>query len=479
MILIVFMRRIKNKVDFTNIAGRIWLAQFAFLCLLLNNGILVAQDFNKRADFNYAFDSNKTHISTIAFNKDMLTLPEFGASYHTALLEVDLKTSPGVRLWQPYIEIEAEGINARQYFDFGAKGRRYLNLSEFVQMDVDKLKINTRHCHLKKDKFRLILYKNIPIEKEQLLVLAPHPDDAEIAAYGLYAENPDAMVVNITIGDAGKKMYDELYTEDTTHYIKKANIRLWNSITVPLLAGLDPENCINLGYFDATLKSMYLNPEQPVKSRYLPINEVNSFRKKNISSFLDTIATEPNWVSLIADLKHILQAKHPTVIVTPYPALDVHPDHKLTTLALLEALQELDYPDVKLYLYTNHFVYSEMYPTGKKGSLISLPPNTSEAPISFEGLYSHTLSDIMQADKVLALEAMNPLRPDTEWHTTRGSWKLFMKIFRENMRNTEQDYYYRRAVRNNELFFIVHSKNIFEKKVVFDAVMGDMNFVNE
>jgi LmbE family N-acetylglucosaminyl deacetylase len=440
---------------------------------------LAAQEYNKRADYNYAFDTSQARIVGLIPDKNNFSLTALNQIYQTAFLEVDIKTSISGWLAQPKVELMADNLLITQYFEFGAKGKRFINLSEFVQKGVRNVRIITKHCHIKGKEHRLILYKNPPIAEAKLLVLAPHPDDAEIAAYGLYAENSNATVVNVTIGDAGKKMYDELYANDTIHYLKKAHLRLWNSITVPLLAGIDPGNCVNLGYFDATLKAMYLNPEKPVKPRYTGMDDIQYFREQNISSFLDTLPAQVTWTSLISDLKHILMVKQPTVIVSPYPAIDVHPDHKLTTLALLQALQELDFPDVKLYLYTNHFVHSELHPTGKKGSLISLPPNTSDDTIYFQRLHSHTLDEILQSDKVLALEAMNPLRPDTEWHSTRGSWKLFTKTWRENIRNTEQDYYYRRAVRNNELFFVVHSKEILNKPKNYNMVMGNMDFLKE
>jgi len=75
----------------------------------------------------------------------------------------------------------------------------------------------------------------------------------------------------------------------------------------------------------------------------------------------------------------------------------------------------------------------------------------------------------------LALEAMNPLRPDTEWHTTRGSRKLYWKTLRENIRNTENDYYYRRAARDNELFFVVDMKDLLTGSIL-KSVIGDINF---
>ena len=44
-----------------------------------------------------------------------------------------------------------------------------------------------------------------------MLVLAPHPDDAEIAAFGVYA-NRNATIVTITTGNAGPRSYEAVST---------------------------------------------------------------------------------------------------------------------------------------------------------------------------------------------------------------------------------------------------------------------------
>ena len=41
-------------------------------------------------------------------------------------------------------------------------------------------------------------------DDERVLVVAPHPDDAEIAAFGFYADTR-AMVVTVTAGDASDR----------------------------------------------------------------------------------------------------------------------------------------------------------------------------------------------------------------------------------------------------------------------------------
>ncbi len=446
-----------------------------FLGILSPGKSALSQEYNKRSDYIYDFESTDAEIVDVILVKSILKLPVSSESFNTAFLEVDIRTTLAGRIVEPKVRVNAKGMTACQYFEFGARGKRYINLSSFVNRGDTLIKLSFDHCRIADKQLKLILYKNTEIEGENLVVLAPHPDDAEIAAYGLYSSNKNVFVATITIGDAGKKMYDELYTNDTVHYLKKAELRLWNSITVPLLAGVDPQNIVNLGYFDASLKQMYSDTSVLAKARYTGVDDININRSQNISSFLDMMPGSSNWQSLVADMKHIIRTKKPSVIVTPYPAIDVHPDHKLTTIALIQALTELRYYDVELWMYTNHFVNDELYPEGKVRSLVSVPPSTSENPIYFNRLVSFPLTDIMQSDKILALEAMNPLRPDTEWHTTRGSRKLYWKTFKENIRNSEQDYYYRRAARSNELFFVVDMKDLLNDSIL-KILTGDLNF---
>ena len=47
------------------------------------------------------------------------------------------------------------------------------------------------------------------LDDERVLVVAPHPDDAEIAAFGFYADTR-AMVVTVTAGDASDRYQNSM-----------------------------------------------------------------------------------------------------------------------------------------------------------------------------------------------------------------------------------------------------------------------------
>jgi len=96
------------------------------------------------------------------------------------------------------------------------------------------------------------------------------------------------------------------------------------------------------------------------------------------------------------------------------------------------------------------------------GGIVSLPPNFGEA-IYFDSIYSHTLSIDNQKDKIFALEAMNDLRLDTEWRFSKGAIKLAIRNIKRDILGKENSYY-RRAVRSNELFFVIEISNIYNEE---------------
>jgi len=61
---------------------------------------------------------------------------------------------------------------------------------------------------------------------------------------------------------------------------------------------------------------------------------------------------------------------------------------------------------------------------------------------------------------------MSDLRGDVDWHFTKGLIQQFLKMRRfinEDVLDKEYSYY-RRAVRSNELFYVVDIESIYNKK---------------
>mgnify|MGYP003602356436 CR=1 FL=1 len=189
--------------------------------------------------------------------------------------------------------------------------------------------------------------------------IASHPDDAEIGAYGLYAQNPNNSVLTITAGDGSPNPYHNLYDNSLDAYHKKSKLRVWDSITVPLQAGLSANNLLNLGFFDGTLAHLYQqrHTDVRVKSQQTGVDSVMAYRQHNLSTLNALLPQGNDWASLVECFKILLQQLKPAIIVSPYSAIDGHSDHKYSTVALFEAIKQLDLRTGRLFLYTNHALH--------------------------------------------------------------------------------------------------------------------------
>jgi hypothetical protein len=160
-------------------------------------------------------------------------------------------------------------FHVQQYFDANAVGVRWLNLSGLrAQLAADaEVIIRTHAVTLEAERATVRLFDNHLDLQQRILVIAPHPDDAEIAAFGLYADR-QASVVTVTAGHAGDMNYRANVSDPAQHYALKGYLRAVDSVTVPWQGNVPPERTANLGYFDGRLDAMYLAPEQTLPEVY-------------------------------------------------------------------------------------------------------------------------------------------------------------------------------------------------------------------
>jgi hypothetical protein len=435
-----------------------------FLIGMVVNKRAYQYPYNVKADYQYEFSPTDAKIYKNTINDNKIDLSKVNKRFNTAFIEVEIRSNIAGWVFQPEISMNAGDVNVFHNLECRTKGKRYINISQFVENNANSIEIGTSGCNITSDSIRLICYEN-NIEAPRILILSPHPDDAEISAYGLYASHPDkTFIATITAGDAGSMRYDELYSDSTIHYIKKGKVRTWNSITIPMLGGVAPENAINLGYFDASLKKMYDDTLTLAKSRYIDTTDIGLFRSDNCTHLPDSLSPSSTWRSLVNDIKFLLLKHKPDVIISVYPKLDYHYDHKYTTAALAQAMNESNYTSCKIWLCTNHLPLTTMYPDGKIGSAISLPPYFDNEPIYFDRICSFPLTPKLQSDKILALDAMNDLRPDTQYRNTRASWLQFKQNLFDKLYLRESDYF-RRSARSNELFFVIDGENFIQPDI--------------
>ena len=442
----------------------------ALLLVLISGIVLIVTTSQKRSsvypydpgeDYTYAFDKSESVIYDIDISGDTMYLPLGNLSgMQTSFIKVELDKKFGSRIWQPYIQLSNGNGSIDQYFEFGVEGARYLNVSDLLHEPADYIRFNTNHVSIAESGAQLLQFENDSLANATFLFISPHPDDAEIAGYGLYSTYKDVYVVTVTAGEAGSYLYDELYPDREEHFLKKGDIRTWNSITVPLLGGVHPDRIMNLGYFDGTLRQMAADREVDVSGLYTPDSvTVHRFRKQNYSPIATGLKGGANWNCLVANMMHVIQEIDPDVIITTHPELDIHQDHQYSTYAIYEALRALGRNEGLIYLYTNHVPDNEYYPYGPDRSNMSLPPWFSEN-LYFRRMYSHPLSASEQSDKMLALDAMNDLRPDTEWRSELIATVRAARRAIEEFNHGEGQYYFRRAVRSNELFYVLDVADI-------------------
>lgn len=412
-------------------------------------------------DYMYNFKDTNVQIIPLILKNLTINLNEHSIDNDTTVfLKIYVDTTKLGKYFTPKISVMYKGKTLNHTLEPYSKGIRYINLSQLNLTRGTTLKIDTTLVSLHDQAVELLIYKNPVFINKKILIIAPHPDDAEIAAFGLYSQySKNIHIVTITAGDAGNNnVYKDIYTNTKKQYLSKGKIRTLDSITVPLLGGVLPQKCINLGYFDHTLRTMHNNKLKQIKGEYTKLLDINTFRRYNVSSLLKEINASSTWPSLIHDMTTLLNKIKPDIIVTPHPKLDRHSDHIFSTEALLEALQQSSIRQGKLFLYTNHAIGSEYYPYGNMGDPITLPPVYKNTNLYFDSIYAHPLSKDVQDNKIFALEAMSDLR-------FLSSKNKFKERCTDEPNIICKDYsYLRRAVRSNELFFIVDIKKLIEHK---------------
>jgi len=353
---------------------------------------------------------------------------------------------------QPWVEVSVGSATTRQYLDPNAIGIRWLNLSGLHKQLVTGAQVTIR-AHavtLGGDDATVRLFRNQLDLRKPLLIVAPHPDDAEIAAFGLYAGR-QSTIVTVTAGNAGSMNYRAQVADPPEHYRLKGYLRAVDSVVVPWQGGIPPERTYNLGYFDGRLDAMYADPSRIVPEVYGPNTDVALYRRANLGSLLPNESRTNSWNHLVGDIVTILRKVNPAIIVMPDPRLDSHLDHEYATVAVVQALEHWD-RDATFLLYTNH-AGANRYPYGPAGSVMSLPPIASGGVgVMLQTVFSYETDQGLQTRKLFALESMHDLRLSPEEQITCDLPNVQRRT--DDYPRVNEEDYLRRAVRANEIFYV-------------------------
>lgn len=403
--------------------------------------------YSPRDDYRYHFPPGSARVPLRLEAGGRVVLDEQPPEGETLILELRVTASWLGRWLDPQVWIGSD----RQDFERGVDGVRYLNLSgQREALRRGELSIRGRFCRLPATG-ELHVLNNPDYAQQRLMVIAPHADDAELAAFGLYSRAAEASIVTLTQGEIEAEKYRALGLDTAAAARLKGRLRSWDSLAVPLWGGVPQSRCVQLGYYCLQLPAMAAEPEQPFGSRESGEADIRSARSHNPLRLPGDGNGMPSWINLVADLSALLEHFRPEVLVTPHPELDPHADHIAATRALCEAVERSAWKPKTLLFYANHLHDNDRWPMGPAGGGIALPPAIEALPA--DGLWSPSLDARTQLDKAMALAMQHDLRGPLPIKKRLRRW-IQVALAGRRWPPTGEDEFFRKAVRRHELFWV-------------------------
>ncbi len=407
--------------------------------------------YSPKDDYAYAFPAGSEQPG-LRLEAGRLMLDTPLEADETLIVGVELKSSWLGRFVDPAVELLGLEAPDRQVFERGVAGRRYLNLTGAGEaLSAGKLELRGRWCRIKGQP-TLWRFRQPDYRQQRVMVIAPHADDAELAAFSLYSQAAESWIVTLTAGEIEAEHYRQMGMPVAQAARIKGRLRAWDSVAVPRWAGVPEAQCVQLGYFCMQLQAMQAAPNEPQASREADLNDTRLFRQFNGFTLPGDVDGAPTWSNLIADLRALLLKARPQVIVLPTPLLDPHADHICAYAAILEALQELEWQPDTLLGYANHLHDNDRWPMGDSGAGVALPPRFDSGvelvPCSF------TLALSQQQDKAMALGMMHDLQPRVPFKRRLRRWLQQLLAGRAPSPYGENEFF-RKAVRRHELLWVL------------------------
>ena len=407
--------------------------------------------YSPKDDYQYSFAADSEQPA-VRLEGDRLVVaqPLELAGEETLIVALKVKSSWLGRFFDPYVQLSNGESADRQTFERGVKGLRYLNASDFGQALVaGELRVRGHFCRVMGQP-ELRVFRHADYREQRVMVIAPHADDAELAAFGLYSQAKEAWIVTLTAGEIEAEHYQQMGLERAEAARLKGRLRAWDSMVVPRWAGVPEAHCAQLGYFCLQLPAMQAAPDQPIASREADLSDIRVFRQFNPFPLPADQDGAPTWHNLLADLRALILRARPEVIVLPHPSIDPHPDHICAHGAVIEALEGLEWQPTTVLGYANHLHDNDRWPMGNSGDGIALPP-VFDASLSLRPC-SLPLSLAQQRDKAMALGMMHDLQPRAALkRRLRRSIQQFLARRRPSPYGENE--FFRKAVRRHELFW--------------------------
>lgn len=403
--------------------------------------------YSPKDDYHYHFPPGSARVPLRLEAEGRVVLDEALPEGETLILELCVTASWLGRFLDPQVWIGGD----RQDFERSVDGMRYLNLSgQREALLRGELCVRGRFCRQATSGFLHVL-NNPDYAGQRIMVIAPHADDAELAAFGLYSRAREASIVTLTQGEIEAQLYQALGLDETAAARLKGRLRTWDSLAVPLWGGVAQSRCVQLGYYCLQLPAMAGEPAQPFGSRESGESDIRSARRHNPLPLPGDADGQPTWNNLVADLAALLEHFRPEVVVTPHPELDPHADHIAATRALNEAIAHSAWQPQTLLLYANHLHDNDRWPMGPAEGGIALPPAIEALPA--DELWSPTLDARVRLDKAMALAMQHDLQCPMPIKKRLRRWIQFVLAGRR-WPPTGEDEFFRKGVRRHELFWV-------------------------
>lgn len=402
--------------------------------------------YRPQEDYRYEFPPDAQQLRG-RIEKGLLHLAGDLPDADTLILEVQLEATWAGRLRDPRVYIGRD----RQDFERGVRGRRYLNLSgQQEALRAGSLRFDSRYCRLDAE-VRLYTMRSPDYTKKRVLIIAPHADDAELAAFGLYTQANEVAIVTLTQGEIEADNYRRLGLDGAAAARLKGRLRTWGSLAVPLWGGVPQQRCVQLGYYCLQLPAMASEPERPFGSRDSGEQDIRSVRKHNPLQLPGDRDGQPTWQNLQADLRALFAHFRPEVVITPHPELDPHADHVAATRAVNQAIAEGEWKPSTLLLYANHLHDNDRWPMGPAENGVALPPAIE--PLPADRLWSPTLDSEARMNKAMALAMQHDLQVPIPLKK-RLRRQIQRILAGRRWPATGDDEFFRKAVRRHELFWV-------------------------
>lgn len=309
------------------------------------------------------------------------------------------------RLWHPEPRLEVEGAKGveRHHVGLGSSGWFEFVLDAALDRGATRswLRLRGQGFEMDPGSVELLACTEQPECGECFLVVAPHPDDAEIAAYGLYGSHPkESWVITLTCGEVGSCPRPD---EDDEMRTARARVRVVESVEIPQAAGLEASRVGNMLLPDGELERLIGGERQ--RARIAP----------GLLGEMRTRFAGTRWPDALMDsgaeaevqLMKWLEVAGPGIVVAPH-WLDTHPDHRASAVLVARALRRMRSPPRVIYTYFVHPPYSELEPLGPAGGPGDPPALLADGGAS--GFYVHPLDGAMQRKKRRVLAGISDLQ---------------------------------------------------------------------